>query len=463
MKAKFLIIFLIGWLGARAQTVTVDFSRVLVADFAGFGTQFNQNVYSTFSAVDGITPENIGRLEKKIKDLQSQYVRIFFDPKSWPSDPKYATVPADFMNSFVKTVRLAQDAGAKTINITYWSGAVPEKMKAFADLLYELLVVRKMTAAREVTIQNEPNGEPGRFELGRYKACYENLDKALKERGIREKIRIVGGDLVSTDQAKWFNYLSRNMSHLMDGYSFHAYWDDNDSIKPFVRLTSVADITGAFPEGARKPVFVTEYGVRGSNKPAGDQRKDPGYLTGTTTPISTTTVSAMQNALFQISGMNLGFAGFIRWDCYKAKYDKGSQYYSCIGSGTDGFPLYPLYYMTYLFTHTSAPGWQVVQTSSAVKLQNRLAVSAIKDVSGKHQTIYAINTAGKEATFSITGLTPGRKYRLFSFNKEGNGRLGEEKPLVADNLGGIKGRVSAHTLIAITTLKLNIHHINPAN
>ncbi|HEY4206671.1 MAG TPA: hypothetical protein VGM31_07665, partial [Puia sp.] len=94
---------------------TVDQSKTVSTGFAGFGTQYNQNVYSTFSSTDGITTGNIGQLETKVKALHSQYVRIFFDSKAWPSDPNYSAVTADFMASFVKTVKLAQDAGAATI------------------------------------------------------------------------------------------------------------------------------------------------------------------------------------------------------------------------------------------------------------------------------------------------------------------------------------------------------------
>lgn len=111
----------------QAQNVTVDFNTVMADDFSGFGTQYNQNVYSTFSEVDGIKPENIHQLEKKVKNLGSRYVRIFFDSKSWPSDPNYSTVPSDFMEAFIKTVKLAQDAGASMINITIGADQVPRK------------------------------------------------------------------------------------------------------------------------------------------------------------------------------------------------------------------------------------------------------------------------------------------------------------------------------------------------
>ena len=454
MKHLIPLILLLFFINVSAQEIKIDFNKVIVNDFAGFGTQYNQNVYSTFSEVDGITPKNIHQLETKVKNLGSQYVRIFFDSKSWPSDPNYSTVPSDFMDSFIKTVKLAQDAGASVINITYWSRATPEKMIPFADMIYDLIVNRNLTSVREVTLQNEPNGSPGKIALPAYKAYYQKLDEALKAKGIRDKIRIVGGDLVYNDQQMWFNYLTSNMADILDGYSFHAYWDDNDTLKPYTRLTSVASIARSFSRTADKPVYITEYGVRGSVKPKGDPMKDPGYLTGTKIPISITTTSAMQNALFQINGMNLGFAGFIRWDCYKAKFDRGVQYYSCIGSAKDGFPLYPMYYMTYLFTHTCEPGWQVVQTTSPVDVKNTFVTSAIRNKSNTMQTVYAINILNKPQNFEISGLAPKRKYSVYTFNSDGKGIFKKESALSADELGTLKGTIKGTSVMAITTVKI---------
>ena len=87
--------------------------------------------------------------------------------------------------------------------------------------------------------------------------------------------------------------------------------------------------------------------------------------------------------------MNLGFAGFIRWDCYKAKYDNGNQYYSCIGKASEGYPTWPLYYMTWLFTHTCQPGWSVVETKQGNNIYK--TVAAMQDKAGQNMTLYAMN------------------------------------------------------------------------
>jgi hypothetical protein len=206
---------------------TINQSKTVSTDFAGFGTQYNQNVYSAFSATDGITTGNIGQLEAKVKALHSQYVRIFFDSKAWPTDPDYSATTADFMESFAKTVKLAQDAGATTINITYWHTATAARMSAFADVLKGLIAGQGLTAVKEVTIQNEVNST--KMTMDDYKACYASLDTALVARGIRGQVKFVGGDLVQTNQQSWFTYMASNMSDLLAGYSSHIYWDDNDA------------------------------------------------------------------------------------------------------------------------------------------------------------------------------------------------------------------------------------------
>lgn len=430
------------------QKITIDVTKVLTTDFVGFGTQYNQNLYASISSTDGITGANINQLELKVKALKSQYVRIFFDSKAWPTDPKYTTSTADYMDSFIKTVKLAQDAGATTINITFWHTATPEQMPAFAQVLYDLVVNHNFTAVKEVTIQNEPNSTS--MTTDQYKSCYTSLDLALTSLNIRNQMRFAGGDLVSTNQLTWFSFMGSNMNDLLSGYSCHIYWDDNDMAKPVSRLTEVSSMVNNLGSG-KKPVTVTEYGVRGGDKTG---VPDPGNLTGTTTPVSQTTVSALQNALFQINGLNLGFAGFIRWDCYKAKYDNGTQYYSCIGSGADGYPLYPLYNMTYLFTHTSEPGWKVISTSGSNQLA--LVAAAMTNSNGAEQTVYAVNMKSSQVIYSLAGLNPNKKYNVYSFNGDAKGGLKLESPLTSNNEGIGLDTLRSKTLIAITTLNITL-------
>ena len=426
----------------------VDLNKIVSTDFVGFGTQYNQNVYAAFSASDGITSANTGQLEAKVKALKSQYVRIFFDSKAWPTDPNYSATTADFMNSFVKTVKLAQDAGAATINITFWHTATAAQMPAFADVLKNLIVTQGFTAVNQVTIQNEVNSTS--ITMDNYKACYASLDQALSALGIRNMIKFVGGDLVETNQQSWFTYMATNMSDLLSGYSSHIYWDDNDAAKPVSRLTDVTNIVKGLG-AAVKPLYITEYGVRGGNKTG---LPDPGDLTGTTTPISQTTTAALQDALFQMNGLNLGYAGFSRWDCYKAKYDGGTQYFSCIGSGTDGYPLYPLYYMTCLFTHTCQPGWSVVSTTQGNNANKVVAV--MQDKTGQNITLYAVNKSNGTFPYIIGGLPANKNFHVVAWNNDQQGKIAKLSDVTTDEKGVLKLNLQAQSVVSVTTADVDI-------
>lgn len=429
----------------------VDQNKIISTDFVGFGTQYNQNVYSAFSAADGINPANIGQLEAKVKALKSQYVRIFFDSKAWPTDANYSGSTADFMDSFVNTVKLAQDAGASTINITFWHTATAAEMPAFANVLKDLIVNHGLTAVKQVTIQNEVNTTS--ISMDNYKACYTSLDQALTTLGIRNLIKFVGGDLVQTNQQSWFTYMAANMNNLLSSYSSHIYWDDNDAAKPVSRLTEVANIVkGLGP--AVKPIYVTEYGVRGGNKTG---VPNPGNLTGTSTPISQTLASALQNALFHINGLNLGYAGFIRWDCYKAKYDESPQYFSCIGSGTDGYPLYPLYYMTCLFTQTCQPGWSVVETKQGDNINK--AVAVMREKAGQNMTLYAANKSNGMFPFVIDGLPAKQNFHVVVWNNDQKGKIEKLTDVSTDETGMLKLSLQAQSVVAVTTLNVDISQI----
>lgn len=416
-------------------------------NFLGFGTQYNQNLYAGISAAYGITASNVAQLEQKVKVLGSKYVRIFFDSKSWPSDPKYSTATADYMESFIKTVQLAQEAGASTINITYWHTSRPEKMADFADVLKELIVNRNLTAVNQVTIQNEVNGTS--IAMTDYRACYVALDQSLKTLGIRNKIKFCGGDLIGNNQQAWFDYMANAMGTLVDGYSSHMYWDDNQKDKPITRLKEVTVILKGL--GNPKPIYITEYGVRGGSQQCSE---DPGCLTGSTTPISETTVSPLQNALFQINGLNLGYGGFIRWDCYRAKYDNGTQHYSGIGTANDGYPLYPLYYMTYLFANTAVPGWNVVQTDQGTYKEK--AVAVLKSPAGDGLTVLAINTSSGTLPYAVGGLPADKTFKVIAWNADQTGKLTKSDNVSTDKEGVLKFSVSGGSVVSITTLDLDI-------
>src|SRR4029077_6401642 len=110
------------------------------------------------------------------------------------------------------------------------------------------------------------------------------LDAQLRERGVRERVHFMGGDLVGTtsplgqSQAAWFGYLADHMGDLLDAWSVHVYWNFWDAGKIDRRLLAeVRTIFSSIPSEKRRPVYVTEFGVRGVPTFEGEPSFDPGF------------------------------------------------------------------------------------------------------------------------------------------------------------------------------------------
>lgn len=424
-----------------ASEFTVNQGTVLQSDFVGHGTEYNQNLYASISAVDGITTSNVSLLENEVKALDSQIVRIFFDSKALDT----VNYP-DYMSSFEKTVLLAQNTGAE-INITYWHGPytnVTTQMQDFANELYRLKVTLGYSNVKYVTIQNEVNTTS--ITQSDYETFYRTLHSQLTTLGIRSGLKFIGGDLTFNNQQSWFDYMAANMSDVLDGYSVHIYWDYDNKAYGLTRLTDVRAIVDAMPVAARKPVYIMEYGVRGDKTVC---TQDPGCLNGTTTPIGDTIVNAFQHAWFTMNAINKKFVALTKWDAYKAKYDNGTQYHSVIGSGTDGYPIKPAYNVIRLFTHTSNPHWNIVSVSGSVTGK---LVSALKDPNSSNLAVYALNDTGASTTISIGGLGANKSMRLYIWNKNGDGGISDEGAVSADFLGNIEVRLPSQSFAAFTTL-----------
>src|SRR5207248_10992951 len=130
----------------------------------------------------------------------------------------------DLMQSFVRTVQLAQRAGA-TINVTWAGGgeSTPATtMARFAGVLVDLVKNGGVTNLRWVTCENEPNRT--RITMDAYDALYRALDPALAEAGVRAPIRFTRVDAVVTTttpgrtHTQCITFLGTAMADLLAAY-----------------------------------------------------------------------------------------------------------------------------------------------------------------------------------------------------------------------------------------------------
>jgi hypothetical protein len=408
-----------------------------------------------------------------VKALEPQLVRIFYNVAQ--------EADASNMASFIDTVQLAQDAGA-TINITFQSAAAArlqpdEFMGRFAAVLDDLVRARGLTSIRWVTVQNEPNTPGLAITTDQYNALYRALDAQLVARGLRSQIGLMGGDLVESsgarDQRVWFQYMAQNMNDVLDAYSVHIYWNYRDIARMEFRLEDVRRIvTEELPVEARKPVFITEFGIRGildyPNKPA----FQPGYWEDGT-QMSRTNIEAFQMLWFDILAAQLGFSGVAKWDAYWGKYDPGyNASWWLIGPAEEGWPLMPSYHALRLLLQVTERGWQVIgvdpwaeddwklDDNGRPQDQPEQEVVAYSGPNGE-VTLFGLDTHGgglnaastdPAAAYSIGGLTPNTQFNLLLWNAAADGHNSIVGAVTANAAGVVRFSVPLHAAFALTTL-----------
>ena len=148
--------------------------------------------------------------------------------------------------------------------------------------------------------------------------------------------------------------------------------------------------------------------------------------------------------------MNYEYAGLVKWDAFKAKYDNGTQYHSEIGKGSEGYPLKPTYYVTWLFTHSSKPKWQVVEVIQG-PVSDKL-VSALNNPLSGNMTIYALNDTGTSSNFSIGGLPLNKQFHFLVWNNNGNGKIKDNGVVQANEAGVVSINLELESFAVLTTM-----------
>jgi hypothetical protein len=433
----------VGTVTVTAADVSVVATPALTG-FAGFGAQFNQHVYAQLSRDAGVTDDNVGDMEQKVVALQPHLARLFFNRAAF-ADP-------DKLQSFIRTAQLAQRTGA-TIEVAWQTSFAsdPEvEMPKFADVLSDLVLNRGVTNLRWATVQNEVNST--KISMDAYDHMLRLVSDRLAQNGVRDRVRLMGGDLVEAGQAAWLQHLAAADGDVLDAWSIHVYWDYWSPAKIARRLQAVRAIVDALPPAERKPIYVTEFGVRG-HRAAGDA--GPGaYDDGS--PVAQTNVAAFEEAWFALLATRLGFSAAIKWDAYFGRYDATPQAYSMIGPPTEGWPLRPDYNLTRLLTQTTRPGWNVLSIAGAPAPK---LVTALGDGAGA-LTVLGLNTEGAvvngvspvSVPYTVGGLPPNTQLRLLVWNADGSGQLAAPGPVTVDAAGDAAFTIPLQSVFALTTL-----------
>jgi len=474
---------------SRATTVEVTkselvSSRLLVPSLGGYGYQLNGHLYAPITTP---APATLPDLESKVKALEPQLVRIFYN-ENWEAnaDGSHAADRAQNLESFQKVVTMANDSGA-TIVISYQSTTYAKTnatlwMGRFADILEDLVQTRGLTNVRWALIGNEPNSTA--LTLTQYHTLYDELRAQLDSRGLQQ-IRLIGGDLVQLTEGTasghraWFDYMVSNMNDVIDAWSEHIYWNYWDHFRMEERLKDVSYLVHTeLPESARKPTFLLEYGVRGMNACGTEVTVTAAYYNDppACTELRRMSIAAFHKMWFTVVSAQLGFDGASNWDLYWAVYDrtKNSQSYWTIGPPEEGWELYPSYYASQLLLQTTERGWQVLgvdpwaEDDAATRYdtphpdQLEQELTAFSGPDGQ-LTLVGLDTRGgalvapngESSSYSVGGLPPFTTFTLALWNENGDGTNSVAGTITTTAAGVARFDVPLQATFVLTTVPVS--------
>jgi alpha-tubulin suppressor-like RCC1 family protein len=446
-------------------------NNILVPNFIGWGGQYNHQLFSDLNrTVYDATDANLNNLKDKLINLNPKYTRIFYDPDPQRAVPYintaaggnsgYTALYADLnYESLEQTLQLAKDTGS-TVNLTYWHPAVEVNgqvvasgsmdwdistgMARWAQHLKTLIVGKGYTNIKALTIYNEPNGTSS-MDMDKYVQVYRALDTALKNEGIRDRIKIVGGDLLTGSQMAWFKLMGENLNDVVDIYSIHRYWFDGST--RYNMLLTVQAIIDALPENQRKPVQITEFGP---NK---------GYMNASYSGSQANLIKyGYETAGFNIMSAALGFDGTSKWDIYHAKYDGDIQDHSMIMDARTGYELRPEYWAYLLTTMTSETGWNSVKVrgGDGDGGSNNKIVAALESPDGSEQSLFLLNQSVTAATnISVEGLDTSKTYNVYMWNENGDGKITAKGVVASSGTASAQSSNAAGGVYKVTGIKGN--------
>jgi len=411
--------------------------------------------YHSSWQVKGFNDDDLAVLMTQFKKTGSTVARIWLDGSWWEpvndnADPAVMN-DAGFtwnsieMESLYKYLEAFQDAGVDVFvdmmvddpRVMYpWliaanasstgpnTGMVPEYAEHVAAMVKHLVVTKGFTNIKYVSFAGEPNNffmsPAGVSKLTNYKNSMTAVYNRLQSENLLSYVKLIGPEIgySDADTASWINDLSTNIPANLDAYSFHSGQSKAEATTgSYVNLLkSYIDIIKANdPNGAAKPIMITDYTPTGTVR-----RADDG--------INTTALIA--------NGLRAGVSEFGRWSfaediwtwppgANQTSTSFGDYGYGIIGSKQENYTTRPNYKATAL-TYKFVPKGS---TSYVTSTSDEAVIPAmIRTADGKY-TVIVVNWTDNDvnATFTLDSAinTTFKKYKITAASVEIASKFGE--------------------------------------
>jgi len=335
--------------------VTITVTDEIVCDsIIGFGAEDDGWFYNLENRKHGVTEEDIALREKRVRWMDSDWVRMFCWHKDWNPGGDWETFTFDSpnMQSHYRTLELYQELGAVvTLTGVEWGGVntygQPEKFaKAIGQLFEHLIKEKGFTCVQEWILTNEPNTHflKQGYTFERFVELHALVKAEFARRGLN--VRVVGSD--DTAGLGWFAACVDNEKYFetADLFSSHRYFPYADRLMAEFFFDDRLDLLNK--KTPRKPFVVAEFGFH-------DARA--GTLLN---PLMEEYDYAVWTSAFIINGLNKGVAGFCIW-CLHEVYYPGDAFmnYGLWDFKDNDWRIRPVYHAISNFTRNTERGDKV--------------------------------------------------------------------------------------------------------
>ncbi len=274
-------------IGAFCNKVTakIKTDKIINSDFLGVGTNVLPVMLMEESIKTGYDPKYLELEKEAIRTLQPPIIRVWFQNDWFQTAPDTYDFSSPKMQAFLEYMEIFRELKTEIeLDFTFAVGSsihswycipevadqgrsAPRDLNQFARSVVaalRFLCDEKGYLVKYITISNEPNG-PNFAVAGdevekkkTYAAALRAIDTELKKANMRERFEIWGFEDAFLGDLTWLKDIHNFADDVIDRYSEHFYFTENDTLKQNLIPQMKQIING-------KPLCMTEFGNANSS------------------------------------------------------------------------------------------------------------------------------------------------------------------------------------------------------